>query len=93
MGQSPPDLAACHGEAGDPVGAAIAFEELLPDRLRVLGPVHPSTLLTRRNLAHWREKAQNPALGAQTRATVSQEKTASKWPSCRLIKSTNWYGL
>lgn len=29
-----------HGEAGDPGGAVTAFEELLTDRLRVLGPDH-----------------------------------------------------
>lgn len=48
------NLADWRGEAGDPVGAADAFEELLTDRLRVLGPDHPDTLWTRHNLAHWR---------------------------------------
>lgn len=34
-----------------------AFAELLPDMLRVLGPDHPHTLITRHNLAYWREEA------------------------------------
>ncbi|MGW2112625.1 tetratricopeptide repeat protein, partial [Streptomyces sp. NPDC001948] len=40
-------------------GAAAAFEELLADRLRVLGPDHPDTLTTRSNLAYWRWRAQD----------------------------------
>ncbi|GFJ85116.1 hypothetical protein Phou_092960 [Phytohabitans houttuyneae] len=42
------------GEAGDPAGAAHAFEELLADNLRVLGPDHPDTLTTRGNIAYGR---------------------------------------
>jgi hypothetical protein len=34
-------IACCRGEAGDPVGAAEAFAELLTDRLRALGLNHP----------------------------------------------------
>jgi hypothetical protein len=37
-------LAQWRGEAGDPAGAAEAYEALLTDRLRVLGPDHPDTL-------------------------------------------------
>jgi len=37
---------------GDPVGAAQAFEQLLTDRLRILGPDHPDTLATRHDVAH-----------------------------------------
>ncbi len=44
------------GEAGDPAGAATATEELLADRVRVLGPDHPNTLITRNNQARWRGK-------------------------------------
>jgi len=29
------------------------LEELLPDRVRVLCPAHPETLITRNNLAYW----------------------------------------
>ncbi|MFE6178837.1 hypothetical protein ACFQ8D_42610, partial [Streptomyces sp. NPDC056464] len=50
------NLAHWRGEAGDAVSAAIAFAELLPDLMRVLGPDHPHTLATRTNLAHWRKK-------------------------------------
>jgi hypothetical protein len=38
-----------------------AFEELLTDCLRVLGPDHPDTLATRYNLAHWRGEAGDAA--------------------------------
>jgi hypothetical protein len=34
-----------------------AFEQLLTDCLRVLGPDHPHTLITRHNLAYWRRLA------------------------------------
>ncbi|GLZ77472.1 hypothetical protein Afil01_22790 [Actinorhabdospora filicis] len=39
-------------QAGDATGAAHAFEELLPNHLRLLGPDHPNTLTTRNNLAY-----------------------------------------
>jgi hypothetical protein len=37
------------------------MEELLTDRLRVLGPDHPHTLTARRHLAYWRGQAGLPA--------------------------------
>jgi hypothetical protein len=43
--------------AGDPSGAATAIDQLLTDRLRVLGPDHPTTRATRDNLEYWRGKA------------------------------------
>jgi hypothetical protein len=46
---------------GDPAGAAAAYEALLTDYLRVLGPDHPDTLTTRHDLAHWRGTAGDPA--------------------------------
>jgi hypothetical protein len=45
------------GRAGDQAGAAAALQDLLTDRLRVLGPDHPHTLTTRNNLATWRRAA------------------------------------
>jgi hypothetical protein len=36
------NLARWRGRAGDPAGAAEAFEALLDDRVRVLGPDHPT---------------------------------------------------
>jgi hypothetical protein len=59
------DLAYWRGAAGDPAGAAAAFEELLADVLRVFGPDHHGTLTTRHNLAMWRGEAGDPA-GAAT---------------------------
>jgi hypothetical protein len=44
-------LARWRAEAGDAAGATAAFEQLLADRLRVLGPDHPDTLATRSYLA------------------------------------------
>ncbi len=46
------NLAHWRGESGDVAGAAAALEELLADRLRVLGPDHPDTLIIRSSLAH-----------------------------------------
>jgi hypothetical protein len=45
------------------VGArcAAALEGVLTDMLRVLGPDHPDTLITRANLARWRGEAGDPA--------------------------------
>ncbi|MFF3129226.1 tetratricopeptide repeat protein [Streptomyces sp. NPDC057908] len=56
-------LAHWRGEAGDAAGAAVAFEGVLADRLRVLGPDHPDTLTARDRLAHWRGEA-GDAVGA-----------------------------
>jgi len=53
------------GTIGSPTGAAIAFEQLLEDQLRVLGPDHPDTLATRGNLARWHGEAGDPAGAAQ----------------------------
>ncbi|AEV85674.1 Nephrocystin-3 [Actinoplanes sp. SE50] len=61
----PRSLAWRRGEGGDPVGAVTAYEQLLADRLRVLGPDHPDTLITRHGLAWWRGEAGDPA-GAVT---------------------------
>ena len=36
--------------------AVTAFERLLTDQMRVLGPDAPNTLITRNNLAHWLER-------------------------------------
>jgi hypothetical protein len=50
-------LARWLGESGDRAGAVAAFEALLTDRLRVLGPDHPDTLANRNILTYWREVA------------------------------------
>ncbi|MFJ8134327.1 tetratricopeptide repeat protein, partial [Streptomyces hydrogenans] len=55
------NLADWRGKAGDPAGAADAFAEVLTDRLRVLGPDHPHTLLTRYQWAVCTGQAGNPA--------------------------------
>jgi hypothetical protein len=44
-----------------PAGAATAFDELLTERLRVLGADHPDTLATRRDLVYWRREAADPS--------------------------------
>ena len=44
---------------GDAAGARDQFAELLPIRERVLGPEHPDTLTTRRNLASWTGQAED----------------------------------
>ncbi|GAA2022707.1 hypothetical protein GCM10009779_03210 [Polymorphospora rubra] len=49
------------GTSGNPAGAVAAFEELLTVQLRVFGPDHPDTLVTRSNLAYWRGEAGDPA--------------------------------
>jgi hypothetical protein len=48
------------GEAGDPTGAAAATNKLLHDFLRVSGPDHLDTLVTRNNLANWLAEAGDP---------------------------------
>jgi hypothetical protein len=50
------NLAHWRGHAGDPTGAATATEQLLTDRLRVLGPDHPHTLTTRSWIEYWRRQ-------------------------------------
>jgi tetratricopeptide repeat protein len=65
------NLARWLGEAGDAAGAAAAFEELLTDRLRVLGPDHPDVQATRASLAHWRGKTGTP--GPTSDNTVYQK--------------------
>ncbi|MCH0562011.1 MULTISPECIES: tetratricopeptide repeat protein [unclassified Streptomyces] len=45
------------GRRGDPQPAVTLLEDLLADRLRVLGPEHPHTLSTRLNLGRWRTAA------------------------------------
>ena len=47
------NIASWTGECGDAAGALRLFQELLPDRVRVLGPGHPDTLTTRGNIAYW----------------------------------------
>jgi hypothetical protein len=47
------NLAHSRSESGDAADAVSAFETLLADRLRLLGPDHPNTLTTRNNLAQW----------------------------------------
>lgn len=42
---------------GAAAGARDQFVALLPIRERILGPEHPHTLTTRRNLAYWTEQA------------------------------------
>ncbi|MEV4656281.1 tetratricopeptide repeat protein [Micromonospora sp. NPDC049301] len=46
------NLATWKGRAGDHNTAITQHEQLLTDRLRVLGPDHPDTLTTRGHLAH-----------------------------------------
>ena len=58
------NLAHWRGVAGDPAGAIAAYEQLLTDRLRVLGADHPDTVNTRHNLAGWRERAGDPTTDA-----------------------------
>jgi hypothetical protein len=48
-----------------PVESTTAFEQLLTERLRVLGPDHPHTLSTRGHFARWRGEAGDPT-GAAT---------------------------
>jgi hypothetical protein len=47
--------------AGDAAGARDQFAVLLPIGERVLGPDHPDTLGTRRNLAYWTGQAGDAA--------------------------------
>jgi hypothetical protein len=50
--------------------AAAAFEELLADRLRVLGPNHPDTLTTRHEIARWRGELDYPETASAELAKV-----------------------
>ncbi|GLL05125.1 tetratricopeptide repeat protein [Dactylosporangium matsuzakiense] len=53
------------GTSGDPASAVIAFQQLLNDRRRLLGPDHPDTLATRLNIAHWQRDAGHAAHAAE----------------------------
>uniref|UniRef100_UPI003F49117B tetratricopeptide repeat protein n=1 Tax=Streptomyces chartreusis TaxID=1969 RepID=UPI003F49117B len=55
------DIAWWQMEAGDPAGAATAFERLLADKEDVLGTAHPSTFATRYGLARARGESGDPA--------------------------------
>ena len=48
------------GKAGNSSGAAAALQQLLTDRLRLLGPEHPDTLSTRHDLARWQGEGGDP---------------------------------
>ncbi|MFN2485523.1 MAG: tetratricopeptide repeat protein [Acidimicrobiia bacterium] len=48
------------GQAGKPSEALRLFQELLPDRVRVLGPEHPDTVRTRNFVAYWIGHAVDP---------------------------------
>ncbi len=61
-------------KAGDPAGA---LEQLLTDRLRVLGPDHPHTLTTRHNLARWRGQARSPGRRGLTKDVGDQDEKLS----------------
>nr|WTA71386.1 tetratricopeptide repeat protein [Micromonospora sp. NBC_00855] len=50
------EIASWRGQSGDPAGALAAFELLLPDYQRILGPDHPDTLTTYSNLAYLRDR-------------------------------------
>jgi hypothetical protein len=52
--------------AGDPASAAVAFESLLPDQPRVLGPDHPDPPRTRYDLGNARSAAGDPAGAARS---------------------------
>ncbi|WHT23114.1 tetratricopeptide repeat protein [Crossiella sp. CA-258035] len=54
------DLACLRGKIGEPAGAVITFEQLVPDLQRVLGPDNPQTLTARCNLAVSRSEAGDP---------------------------------
>jgi hypothetical protein len=60
-GEPPSTTGRWRGELGDPAGAVAALEELLADRMRVLGPDHPWTMGTRHELARWRGELGDPA--------------------------------
>ncbi|WP_350284071.1 tetratricopeptide repeat protein [Streptomyces graminofaciens] len=51
---------------GDAKGAFQAFEMLVQQMVRVLGPDHPGTLATRHNLANWRGEAEDAAAHQST---------------------------
>ncbi|MDX3534174.1 tetratricopeptide repeat protein [Streptomyces sp. MB09-01] len=47
------------GRAGDAAGAATSLTHLLNEQVRVLGPDHPDTAATRRELARWAQYARD----------------------------------
>jgi hypothetical protein len=69
------DVAWWRGEAGDRAGAVEAYERLLMDRLRVLGPDDPDIDTTRQALAHWRTLAGTPMSETRTKSCPSAAPT------------------
>ncbi|MGW9283762.1 tetratricopeptide repeat protein, partial [Streptomyces diastaticus] len=55
------EIAGWRATAGDAAGAVAAFQELLAAEVRVLGPDHPDTLMTRYEIAGWRGEAGDAA--------------------------------
>jgi hypothetical protein len=57
------------GHGGDVAGALRLTKELLPDQVRVMGPITPPPLTTRREIAFWMKVAasrQNPSEAKET---------------------------
>ena len=66
------------GEGGDPAGAAGAYEELLADQLRVLGPDHPDTLRTQIFLPYWRGRRGTRRAPIQHAARLAESLAVAK---------------
>src|SRR5215471_17068534 len=58
-------------------GAAAAFEHLLTDNERILGPDHLETLATQRQGQHWRTQASDPS---DVNSTSTSSERRARWP-------------
>ena len=77
-------LAESLGASGDTAGAVAMLEQLVIDRLAVLGANHVATLGARTSLAEWHGKAGDPATAvSMLEAVVSDRTSSSEHITCR----------
>jgi len=69
--------------------AITAFQSLLDDQLRVLGPDHPATLTTRSELAYWLARAGRAEEAVTAFQALLNDRLRVLGPDHRLTQTTS----